>query len=210
MRFTTSLSIGLGAILIAWAGACGGGQPAPPPEPVVDSAAIRDSIAREEARRRAVQDSLERARREAERIAAQRRADSLAQVEAETRRVRDMLQTRVHFDYDRSNIRSGDATILDQKLAILQANPNLRIRITGHCDERGSDEYNLALGNRRALSAKQYLVSRGIAADRIETASMGEEQPVAMGSNEEAWAQNRRDEFAITAGGDMLRGPSGM
>lgn len=210
MRLTTSLSIGLGAILIAWAAACGGGQPAPPPEPVIDSAAIRDSIAQAEARRRAVQDSLERARREAERIAAQRRADSLARIEAEARRVRDMLQARIHFDFDRSEIRPGDAQILDQKIGILQANPNLRIRITGHCDERGSDEYNLALGNRRALSAKQYLTSRGIAADRIETASMGEEQPIAMGSTEDAWAQNRRDEFAITAGGDQLRAPSGM
>lgn len=209
MRLSTSLTCGLGLMVVA-ATACGGGQPAPPPAPAVDSAAIRDSIARAEARRRAVQDSLERARREAERIAAEARRDSIARVEATTRRMRDLLQTRIHFDYDKSNIRPSDAAILDQKLAVLQANPNLRIRITGHCDERGSDEYNLALGNRRAVAARQYLVSRGIAANRIETASMGEEQPLVQGRGEEVWSQNRRDEFAILAGGDMIRAPSGM
>lgn len=209
MRLTTSLSIGIGAILVA-AAACGGGQPAPPPEPVVDSAAIRDSIARAEARRRAVQDSLERARREAERIAAQRRADSIARIEAETRRMRDLLAARIHFDFDKSDIRPSDAAILDQKIQVLQANPNLRIRIVGHCDERGSDEYNIALGNRRAVAAKQYMVSRGIAADRIDTDSMGEEQPLDPRSTEEAWTQNRRDEFEILAGGDVIRAPTGL
>lgn len=208
MRISIPLTISVGAILVA--AACGGGTPAPPPMPVVDSAAIRDSIARAEAARRAREDSARRAREEAERIAAQRRADSLAAIARETERVRGMLSTRVHFDFDRSEIRSGDATVLDQKIAVLQANPGLRIAVTGHCDERGSDEYNLALGNRRALAAKQYMVSRGIAADRITTASRGEEQPAAMGHDENAWAQNRRDEFAITAGGDRLRAPGGM
>jgi peptidoglycan-associated lipoprotein len=138
------------------------------------------------------------------------REDSLAMARRATEEVRAMLMTRINFDFDKSDIRPGDAQILDQKLAILQANPDLRIEIVGHCDERGSDEYNLALGNRRALAAKQYLVSRGIAADRITTRSMGEEQPLVMGSTEEAWAQNRRDEFAVVSGGDMLRRPPGM
>ena len=127
-----------------------------------------------------------------------------------TDEVRTMLMTRVNFDYDRSDIRPGDATILDQKLAILQANPTLRIEIVGHCDERGSDEYNLALGNRRALAAKQYLVSRGIEAGRVTTRSMGEEQPLNPGHDESAWEQNRRDEFSVTAGGDVLMRPPGM
>src|SRR5207247_508217 len=88
-----------------------------------------------------------------------------------------------------------------------QANPDLRIRISGHCDERGSDEYNLALGNRRATAAKQYLVSHGIDGGRIETSSYGEERPLAQGHDEGAWAQNRRDEFEIIGGGDVLRRP---
>src|SRR3989441_57493 len=131
-----------------------------------------------------------------------------------TEAVRTMLATMIHFDYDKSNIRAEDAAVLDQKVAILQANPNLRIRISGHCDERGSDEYNLALGNRRATSAKQYVVSHGIDAGRIETVSYGEERPIAQGHDETAWAQNRRDEFEILSGGDARRrarrrGPGG-
>src|SRR5467141_5302047 len=117
--------------------------------------------------------------------------------------VRALLGTMIHFDYDKSNIRSEDAGTLDQKVAILQANPNLRIRISGHCDERGSDEYNLALGNRRATASKQYLVSHGIDASRIETVSYGEERPIVNGHDETAWAQNRRDEFEILSGGDV-------
>ncbi|MGH7676110.1 MAG: OmpA family protein, partial [Gemmatimonadales bacterium] len=110
-------------------------------------------------------------------------------------------------DFDRAEIRSGDAGILDQKVSILQLNPDLRIRISGHCDERGSDEYNLALGNRRATAAKQYLVSHGIDGSRIETQSFGEERPLAMGQDEDSWAQNRRAEFEITSGSDALRRP---
>lgn len=207
MRFSIPLSLTLGAFVVAAAAACGG-QPAPPPTPVVDSTAIRDSIARAEAARRAREDSIARARAEAERLAAERRrADSLA---AETARVRGMLGEMINFDFDKSNIRPGDAAVLDRKIAILQANSGVTITITGHADERGSDEYNLALGNRRALSAKEYMVNRGIAAERIMTASRGEEQPLDPASNEDAWAKNRRDEFAITSGGQQLKAPAGM
>jgi peptidoglycan-associated lipoprotein len=207
MRLSIPLTMTLGAIVLA--AACGGGQPAPPPVPAVDSTAIRDSIARAEAARRAREDSIRRAQ-EAERLAAQRRADSLAAIARATEMVKGMVATRIHFDFDKSNIRPGDATILDQKVAILQANPMLRISITGHCDERGSDEYNLALGNRRALAAKQYMVNHGISADRISTASRGEEDPIDPAHNEAAWEQNRRDEFGVTAGGEQLKAPSGM
>src|SRR2546428_12983588 len=108
---------------------------------------------------------------------------------------------------DKSNMRAEDAACEEQKVAILRGNPNLRIRIRGHCDEGGSDEYNRALGNRRATAAKQYLVSHGIEAGRIETVSYGEERPIAQGHDETAWAQNRRDEFEILSGGDALRQP---
>ncbi|MGH7701081.1 MAG: peptidoglycan-associated lipoprotein Pal [Gemmatimonadales bacterium] len=194
----------VGLTAAAVAAACGGPPPPPPPpEPNADSIAAerarQDSIARAEEERRRQEEEARRA--------AQRRADSLAALARSTEEVRNALATFVHFDFDRSNIRPGDASALDQKVRILQANPNVRIRISGHCDERGSDEYNLALGNRRAMSAKQYLVSQGIDAGRIETVSYGEERPVAMGHDEESWAQNRRDEFEIIAGGDALMRP---
>jgi len=121
-----------------------------------------------------------------------------------------MFMERINFDFDKSNLRPGDAAILDRKIAIMQANGSLTISITGHCDERGSDEYNLALGNRRALAAKEYMVNRGIAADRISTASRGEEEPLDPAHTEDAWTQNRRDEFAVIAGGQQLKAPAGM
>jgi len=191
----------------AVAGACGGNPPPPPPQPNADSIAMerarQDSMAREAAR----QDSIRRAMEEAERVRRQREADSLAALARVTEQVKGMLATMIHFDFDRSNIRAGDAAILDGKVGILRANPALRVRISGHCDERGSDEYNLALGNRRASSTKQYLVNQGIDASRIDIVSYGEERPMAMGATEEAWAQNRRAEFEIVAGGDMLVQP---
>jgi peptidoglycan-associated lipoprotein len=201
-RVHSLVLMGLGVALVV---ACGKKpQTAPTPQPNADSLAAAeraraDSLAA---------DSARRAQEEAERIARQRAADSAAAVAATTAEVRNMLATMVHFDFDKSNIRAGDdQSTLDQKVAILTANPDLRIRISGHCDERGSDEYNLALGNRRATSAKQYLVSHGIDASRIETASFGEERPIAMGHDEDSWAQNRRDEFEILSGGDVLMKP---
>jgi len=201
-RVHSLVLMGLGVALVV---ACGKKpQTEPTPQPNADSLAAAER-ARAESH---AADSARRAQEEAERIARQRAADSAAAVAAATAAVRNMLATMVHFDFDRSNIRAGDdQSILDQKVAILTANPDLRIRISGHCDERGSDEYNLALGNRRATSAKQYLVSHGIDASRIETASFGEERPIAMGHDEDSWAQNRRDEFEILSGGDMLMKP---
>jgi peptidoglycan-associated lipoprotein len=197
----------LSGLAVAALAACGGG---PKPEPPAPQAANADSIA-EAARARA--DSIARAEREArereeaERERQRRIADSLAALGKSTEAVRTLLATMIHFDYDKAVIRGGDAAVLDQKVAILQANPGLRIRISGHCDERGSDEYNLALGNRRATAAKQYLVSHGIDPSRIETVSYGEERPIASGHDEVAWAQNRRDEFEILSGGENLKQP---
>lgn len=205
-----TLAIVLGATVVVLAAACGGAPPPPPPapQPNADSLArVRDSLAREQAR----QDSIQRAQQEAEERAQRARADSLAAIARTTDEVKGMVAAMVHFDFDKSNIRAGEDTqVLDQKLAVLQANPGLQVEIVGNCDERGSDEYNMALGNRRALSAKQYLVSRGIAADRITTRSMGKENPLNAGHTEDAWAQNRRDEFNVTAGGDVLMKPPGM
>jgi len=115
----------------------------------------------------------------------------------------------IYFDFDRSTIRPDAAATLDRKIPFLQANPGMRIRIEGNADERGSDEYNLALGQRRAASAKRYLVERGIAADRFDLVSYGEERPVCTEHNEACWQQNRRDDFRIvTVGGDgVIRNP---
>jgi peptidoglycan-associated lipoprotein len=193
--------MGIGVALFA---ACGKKAPevAPAPEPNADSLAAERARADS-----AAADSARRAQEEAERIARQRAADSAAAAAAGTAEVRNTLAAMIHFDFDRAALRSDDQGALDQKVAILNANPDLRIRVSGHCDERGSDEYNLALGNRRATAAKNYLVSHGVDASRIETASYGEERPVAMGHDEDSWAQNRRDEFEILSGGDALRKP---
>jgi len=198
---TLLLALGLGAAVLAGS-SCGKN---PPPQtaatPAVDTAAenqrIRDSI---DAANRAAQ-------QEADRLRAARERDSLAALARAGDEVRSTLVAMIHFDLDKSNIRGDDMGALDQKVAIMQANPDLRIRIGGHCDERGSDEYNLALGNRRAQSAKQYLVSHGIDAGRIETQSWGEEKPLVDGHDESAWSQNRRDEFEPISGGDNLRRP---
>jgi peptidoglycan-associated lipoprotein len=111
----------------------------------------------------------------------------------------------IYFDFDKSTIRPDAAATLDQKIPWLQANPGMRIRIEGNADERGSDEYNLALGQRRAASAKRYLVDHGIAADRFDLVSYGEERPVCTEHNEACWQQNRRDDFRIvTIGSDRI------
>jgi peptidoglycan-associated lipoprotein len=199
------LVLGLGAAVIAGA-SCGGNPPPQNPTPNADSAAAAER-ARQDSIAAAQAEADRQAREEAARVARQREADSLAALSRTAEEVRNMLATMIHFDLDRSNIRSDDMAALDQKVAILQANTDLRIRIGGHCDERGSDEYNLALGNRRAQSAKQYLVSHGIDASRIETQSWGEERPLVDGHDESAWSQNRRSEFEVTSGGDNLRRP---
>jgi len=184
-------------VAIAVAAACGGQQQAPPPptpDPNPDSIAAAERARQDSlsAAEQARQDSIRRAQEEAERM---RRAS-----DEEAARIRSALSQVINFDFDRSEVRSSDAAILDAKLPILQQNANVRLRISGHCDERGSDEYNLALGMRRANAAKQYLVDRGIDPSRIEVVSFGEERPVDAGHSEDAWARNRRAEFEIVGG----------
>jgi len=102
-----------------------------------------------------------------------------------------------YFDFDKSNLTPEAIGKLDKTAAWMQKNPKVKIEIAGNCDERGTNEYNMALGERRANSAKKYLVSMGIASDRLSTISYGEERPVDPGHNEAAWAKNRRDEYRI-------------
>ena len=159
-------------------------EPEPVPMPVVPMV-NQDSI-----------DAANRARVEAE-------ARARAAMEA----ARAAFATAIYFDYDKSELKPEARTMLDAKLPLLRANANVRIRIAGHTDDRGSDEYNIALSQRRAASAKRYLVDQGIAADRIDVAGFGEDRAAAMGTGEENWARNRRDEFEIIVGGESLRLP---
>ena len=171
-------------------GACGGSEPPPPPAPTGPTqaeidAARADSIARvqaEEARQ------MEAERREEERLSA-------ARDEA-----RSTLEDMVHFDYDESAITAEAEQILRRKIPILRSSPTVRLRLEGHADERGSTEYNLALGSRRAESISDFLSGFGIAADRLMTTSFGEERPLVNSADETSWAQNRRVEFSITGG----------
>ena len=172
-------------------------KPKTAPTPVstaVDTSALHqqhlDSIA-----------AAERARQAAEDAAARARAGSMAQSEAATQAaMRASLNQTIYFDYNDSNLRSDAQAILDAKIPIMLANPDVTIRVAGNTDDRGSTEYNLALGQRRAATAKRYLTDHGIADSRIETVSYGEERPIAQGENEAAWQQNRRDEFTVTGG----------
>ncbi len=93
--------------------------------------------------------------------------------------------------------------MLQRKVSVLREYPGIQLRLEGHCDERGSNEYNLALGQRRAESVRRYLMSYGIDASRFATISYGEERPLVDAQNEEAWAQNRRAEFMVTARGNL-------
>jgi peptidoglycan-associated lipoprotein len=165
-----------------------------------DDAAARararaDSIAKADAARR---DSIARANA---------RADSLRGAEDAARAAgaaRAQLLEPIHFELDRAEILASDRTLLDQKAAILTANRSLRIRIDGNADERGSDEYNLALGMRRAAQARRYLTERGIDSMRIAVASNGEEKPLCTEHQESCWSQNRRAEFVIVSGGERI------
>jgi peptidoglycan-associated lipoprotein len=107
---------------------------------------------------------------------------------------------RVYFDYDRFAVRDEARPILDAQAAWLQRYPAVRVRIEGNCDERGTREYNFALGARRANSVKEYLVGRGVSVARIDTVSYGKERPIDTGSGEDAWSHNRNGHTAITAG----------
>jgi peptidoglycan-associated lipoprotein len=107
-----------------------------------------------------------------------------------TREVRD-----AYFDFNKADIRADARTALAQTAQYLRSYPNERVTVEGHCDERGSTEYNLALGDRRASAVKQYLVSLGISADRINTVSFGKEKPFCMQSTEDCYQQNRRGHF---------------
>jgi peptidoglycan-associated lipoprotein len=105
----------------------------------------------------------------------------------------------IYFEYNKSNIRPEYQPVLENISKWLAKKAAQQLLIEGHCDERGTDEYNLALGERRALAVRRYLVALGISADRVHTISYGEEKPAVLGSDEAAWSKNRRAEFKVSA-----------
>ena len=111
--------------------------------------------------------------------------------------VRVFESQNIYFDFDKSDLKPPAKAILKKKADWLRRNPSYRVRIEGHCDERGTNEYNLALGERRAYSAKKFLAALGISEKRMPTISWGEERPADPGHNEAAWSKNRRDEFKL-------------
>ena len=170
--------------------------PPPPPAPTGPSEA-------ELARRRA--DSIAAARAAAEEAARQRaEAQAAAARERAIADARTTLEEMVFFDYDKSDIREDAAAVLRRKVDILRASPQVQMQIQGHADERGSTEYNIALGNRRAEAVRQFITGFGIPEGRFAIISYGEERPLAVGTGESAWSRNRRAQFVITAGANAI------
>ena len=175
--------------------ACGGSPEPPPPPPgptgptQAEIDARNDSIAAARA--------AEQARLQAERDAQRREQDRMTRAADQAR---STLEAVVLFDYDEATITAASERLLRAKLPILRNSPTVRLRLEGHADERGSTEYNLALGNRRAEAVSEFLAGFGISANRFTTTSFGEERPAVNRSDEAAWAQNRRVAFVITGG----------
>ncbi|MBN1627024.1 MAG: peptidoglycan-associated lipoprotein Pal [Deltaproteobacteria bacterium] len=176
----------------------------------VEVAPVVDTSAEDEARRLAEQEAAAaKARAEQEAAAAKARAEqeaaaakARAEAEAAARRLLEQQMSafeseKIYFDYDRADLKPEAQATLEEKAKFLEDNPSCSVTIEGHCDERGTNEYNLALGERRADAAKKFLTSLGISSDRVTTVSYGEEKPVAVGHEESCWSQNRRDEFKL-------------
>ena len=191
MRITHFFVTAIATTLIL--GACGGGDPPPPPSPTrptqAEIDARNDSIAAARA--------AEEMRTDAEREAARREQERMNRARDQARAT---LEAVVRFDYDESVITAAAERLLRAKLPILRNSPTVRLRFEGHADERGSTEYNLALGSRRAESVQTFLTGFGIMASVFTTTSFGEERPAVNRSDEAAWTQNRRVEFVITGG----------
>ena len=122
--------------------------------------------------------------------------------------MRNTLLAPVYFEFDQADLSDQTRADLEQKATLLTQNGGISMRIAGHTDSRGSDEYNLALGQRRGATVKRYLMERGIAASRLEVVSYGEERPAAAGEDDAAFSQNRRAEFEITSGATLSQNPT--
>lgn len=151
-------------------------EPTPEPEMTTEDTSSEDAM-------------LEQKRMEEERLAAEAAAKEAA--------MQAFVNQNIHFDFDSAALTPEAQAILSAKAELLMANPDLTATIEGHCDSRGTDAYNMALGERRADSAKAFLIDMGISSSRLTTISYGEERPLDPGQNEAAYAQNRRCQFVI-------------
>jgi peptidoglycan-associated lipoprotein len=166
-----------------------------------EPAAEREKAAKLEAEKAAKEKELARIREEEAKRAKEKEFEKSLVVKKEPGIAGEVFESKmlkdIHFDFNKYDIRPGDAEILKENAALFMKYSGVKIQVEGHCDERGTIEYNLALGERRANSAKRYLISLGISGDRISTISYGKEKPLDPSHNEEAWAKNRRDHFIV-------------
>ena len=196
MRFSKNL-IPLSVILALGAGvACKKPAPAPePPKPVVQTGPTQAELdaqkaaADAEAKRKADAEA-EAARKAAAEAEAAKKAEAFKNATAAALK-------NINFDFDKSDIRESDKATLQGIADFLKAFPQAKLQIEGNCDERGTVEYNLALGQRRAHAALAYLVTLGASQDRLNTISYGKEKPLVEGHDNESWLKNRRDEFKL-------------
>ena len=165
----------------------------PPGDPQEISAEERARLAEEERKREMERQALEERRLQEERMARER--------DREQREIQDVvdeiLTTRIHYDFDSYELKPQARSTLQKISEHMKNFNNLRLVIEGHCDERGTAEYNLALGERRARAAYEFLILLGVESGRMQIISYGEERPLDPRSNETAWAQNRRAEFKV-------------
>jgi len=154
-----------------------------------------DEAAKAKAAEEAKSTSEQEARAEAER---QARLRELKMAQTLADEIRNFESENIYFAFDRSDLTDESKSALREKGNWLRANGDYSVNISGNCDNRGTAEYNLALGERRAHAAKKFLMGLGISENRLATISYGEERPVDPGNNEEAWAKNRNDQFTLT------------
>ncbi|MBK7292870.1 MAG: OmpA family protein [Holophagaceae bacterium] len=199
MTRSTTTALLAGAILLGAGLACKKPEPmqAPAPVPVkqgpsqaeLDAKAAADRRAAEEAKRRQAEQETAQQAEQARRVAAER--------EAALKRAAAKALQDVHFDYDKSEIRAEDRPQLQKLSDFLKAYPAVKIEIQGHCDERGTNEYNLALGNRRASTTMRYLMALGSPEQTFTLISFGKEKPLCTEGNEVCWRRNRRAHFEL-------------
>ena len=192
-RRTTALSLAL--LSLIGLNACRRKVAAAPTPVASTSSSNADSLAALRARERA--DSIAAAD-----ATAARNASDAQRAQAE---LAALLTQKVYFDYDRDVLRDDTRTVLDAKVPVLLANPGVSLLISGHTDERGTAEYNLALGQRRAAQVKRYLASKGVPDTRLTAQSVGDAQPAVQGTDESAYSQNRRAEFEAQGANALTR-----
>lgn len=162
----------------------------------VDSTPV--GVSAEEAARQAEEARLrEEVRLHEQRLAEERLAREQMDRGRLTQVSEEIIANMIHFDFDKFDLRSEAKTILQRKAELLKENPEIKLLVEGHCDERGTAEYNLALGERRARAAYEFLVLLGVNPNRLQIVSYGKERPLDPGNNETAWAMNRRAQFKL-------------